>query len=46
MSSNALVASSSNHTVFVSPDTDVSPELAYYLVSARNACGSSGEEPF
>lgn len=27
-------------------DTDVTPQIAYYVVSARNGCGSSGEEPF
>ncbi len=27
-------------------DADTAPALAFYLVSARNSCGSSGEEPF
>ena len=27
-------------------DTDVAPKIAFYVISARNACGSSGEEPF
>ncbi len=27
-------------------DSDTSPPIAFYLVSARNSCGSSGEEPF
>jgi len=27
-------------------DADTSPDRAFYLISARNACGSSGEEPF
>jgi hypothetical protein len=27
-------------------DVDTAPEAAFYLVGARNGCGSSGEEPF
>jgi hypothetical protein len=27
-------------------DNDESPALGYYLVSSRNGCGTSGEEPF
>jgi hypothetical protein len=27
-------------------DREEAPGLSCYLVSARNACGSSGEEPF
>ena len=27
-------------------DSDVLPEVGFYLISARNSCGSSGEEPF
>ena len=27
-------------------DPDTITEVAYYLIGARNACGSSGEEPF
>ena len=33
--------SSPTHT-----DTDEEPQTAFYLVGARNSCGSSGEEPF
>jgi hypothetical protein len=35
-----------NVTTETHTDSDTSPSSAYYLVSARNGCGSSGEEPF
>ncbi len=33
--------------VLAATHTDsISPDQAFYLVGARNGCGSSGEEPF